>query len=29
MESRQAEEMDAMATVTRLIAQLGLEGLIA
>lgn len=29
MESRQAEEMDTMATVNRLITQLGLEGLIA
>ena len=29
MESQQADEMDALATVSRLIAQLGLEGLIA
>lgn len=29
MTSRQADEMDAAATVSRLIAQLGLDGLIA
>lgn len=29
MEPQQADEMDAIATVSRLIAQLGLEGLIA